>query len=35
VVLSREIPDQVKNGASFFVKSVDEVQRFFNWLLED
>ncbi len=32
LVLSSEIPDYVKNSSSFYVKSVDEVQRFFKWL---
>lgn len=34
LVLSSEIPDYVKNSSLFYVKNVDEVQRFFNWLLE-
>ena len=32
LVLSSEIPDYLKNSSSFYVKSVDEVQRFFKWL---
>ncbi|HEX7467471.1 MAG TPA: trehalose-phosphatase [Methanobacterium sp.] len=34
IVLSKEIPDYVKNSSLFYVRSVDEVQRFFKWLLE-
>lgn len=34
LVLSSEIPDYVKNSSLFYVNNVDEVQRFFNWLLE-
>ncbi len=34
IVLSNEIPDYVKSSALFYVKSVDEVQRFFKWLLK-
>jgi len=32
LVLSNEIPDYVKNSSLFYVKSVDEVERFFRWL---
>ncbi len=35
LVLSEEIPDYLKKNASFFVKNVDEVQKFFKWLLND
>lgn len=35
VVVSREVPDYVKENASFFVESVDEVGEFFNWLSKD
>ena len=35
LVLSEEIPDYLKKNASFFVKNVDEVQKFFKWLAED
>jgi len=34
-VISGEIPDYVRENASFFVESVDEVVRFFRWLLRD
>jgi trehalose 6-phosphate phosphatase len=34
LVLSPEIPDNVKNSALFYVRSVNEVQRFFKWLLK-
>ena len=34
VVLSKEIPDYVKSSSLFHVRSVDEVQRFFKWLLK-
>jgi len=34
IVLSNEIPDYVKNSSLFYVRSVDEVQRFFKWLLK-
>lgn len=34
LVFSSEIPDYVKNSTLFYVRNVDEVQRFFNWLLE-
>ena len=34
VVVSEEVPDYVKENASFYVNGVEEVQRFFNWLLE-
>ena len=34
LVLSSEIPDYVKNSSLFYVNSVDEVQRFFKWLLK-
>jgi trehalose 6-phosphate phosphatase len=33
LVCSGEIPDYVKKSASFYVKDVDEVQKFFKWLL--
>ena len=32
LVLSNEIPDYVRKSSLFYVKSVDEVQRFFKWL---
>jgi len=32
VVISREVPEYVKENASFFVESVDEIGKFFNWL---
>jgi trehalose 6-phosphate phosphatase len=32
LVQSNEIPDYVKNSSLFYVKSVDEVERFFKWL---
>lgn len=35
LVLSGEIPDYLKKNTSFFVKNVDEVQKFFEWLAED
>lgn len=35
LVLSGEIPDYLRDNASFFVESVDEVVRFFRWLLKD
>ena len=35
LVLSGEIPYYMKKNASFFVKNVDEVQKFFEWLAED
>lgn len=34
VVLSSEIPDYVKSSSLYYVRSVDEVQRFFKWLLK-
>ncbi len=34
VVLSSEIPSYVKNSASFFVCNVNEVLKFFRWLLD-
>ena len=34
IVLSNEIPDYVKSSSLFYVRSVDEVQRFFKWLLK-
>ncbi len=34
VVISEEVPEYVKENASFYVNGVDEVQKFFNWLLE-
>jgi len=34
LILSSEIPDYVKEGASFFVNDVNEVLRFFYWLLD-
>lgn len=33
LVFSHEIPGQVKERSSFYVKDVDEVLRFFQWLL--
>ncbi len=35
VVISEEVPEYVKENASFYVNGVDEVQKFFNWLLEN
>jgi trehalose 6-phosphate phosphatase len=35
VVVSEEVPEFVKENASFYVNGVDEVQKFFNWLLEN
>jgi trehalose 6-phosphate phosphatase len=35
VVVSEEVPGYVKENASFYVNGVEEVQKFFNWLLED
>ena len=35
VVNSNETPDYVKESADFFLKSVDDVQKFFKWLSED
>ena len=35
VVVSEEVPEYVKENASFYVNGVDEVQKFFNWLLEE
>jgi len=34
VVVSEEVPEFVKEKASFYVNGVDEAQKFFNWLLE-
>ncbi len=34
VVVSEEVPEFVKENASFYVNGVEEVQKFFNWLLE-
>ena len=34
VVVSEEVPEFVKENASFYVNGVQEVQKFFNWLLE-
>lgn len=34
VVVSEEVPEFVKENASYYVNGVDEVQKFFNWLLE-
>ncbi len=34
VVVSEEVPEFVRENASFYVNGVDEVQKFFNWLLE-
>jgi len=34
VVVSEEVPELVKENASFYVNGVDEVQKFFNWILE-
>ncbi|MEN6592683.1 MAG: trehalose-phosphatase [Methanobacterium sp.] len=33
LVLSSEIPNYIKKSSSFYVEGVDEVQRFFKWLL--
>ncbi|NYB51648.1 MAG: trehalose-phosphatase [Methanobacteriaceae archaeon] len=33
LVLSPEIPSYLKKGASFFINNVDEVLKFFQWLL--
>lgn len=33
LVCSMEIPDYVKKSASFYLENVDEVQKFFKWLL--
>lgn len=35
VVVSEEVPEYVEENASFYVKGVEEVQKFFNWLLEN
>jgi len=34
LVLSSEIPNYVKSSSLYYVRSVDEVQRFFKWLLK-
>lgn len=34
IVLSEEIPDEIKDSASFYVSGVPEVLRFFRWLLK-
>ena len=34
VVVSEEVPEFVRENASFYVNGVDEVQKFFNWLLK-
>jgi trehalose-6-phosphatase len=34
LVLSSEIPDYVKSSSLFYVRNVNEVQRFFKWLLK-
>jgi trehalose 6-phosphate phosphatase len=34
LVLSNEIPSYVKKNSSFFVNNVDEVHKFFKWLLD-
>ena len=34
IVLSKEIPDYMKSSSLFYVRSVNEVQRFFKWLLK-
>jgi trehalose 6-phosphate phosphatase len=34
LVLSNEIPDYVKSSSLFYVRNVNEVQRFFKWLLK-
>lgn len=34
VVVSEEVPEFVKENASFYVNGVEEVQKFFNWLLK-
>ncbi len=34
LVLSSEIPDYVKSSSLYYVRSVDEVQKFFKWLLK-
>jgi len=35
VVISKETPEYVKKNASYYVKSVDEIQKFFNWISND
>ena len=35
VVVSEEVPEFVKESATFYVNGVEEVQKFFNWLLEN
>ena len=35
VVSSRETPDFVKQNADFYVNSVDEIQKFFDWLTDN
>ncbi|MGB9980203.1 trehalose-phosphatase [Methanobacterium sp.] len=34
VVISEEVPEFVRENASFYVNGVEEVQKFFNWLLK-
>lgn len=34
LIQSSEIPDYVKEGSSFFVEDVDDVLRFFEWLID-
>ncbi|MDI9618865.1 trehalose-phosphatase [Methanothermobacter sp.] len=34
IVLSKEIPDEIKDSASFYVSGVPEVLRFLKWLLK-
>ena len=35
VVFSKETPDFVKQNADFYVKNVDEIQKFFDWLTDN
>lgn len=35
VVISKETPDYVTKSADFYVKSVDEVHKFFKWLCDE
>ena len=35
VVVSEEVPEFVKENASFYVNGVEEVQKFFDWILEN
>lgn len=34
IIISGEIPYEIKEEASYFLESVDDVQRFFKWLLD-